>query len=258
VELGRARVSLAPGNADLNGMVYGELERPVVLPPHSTVAIESYQAPAPDGYYPDARVGRNSKATFFDHCEGPLDLVADESDELALDLTDSRTRAELHGVRQNPGVGVVFEGHGYVAFENTGDLDSPGPMTIEAKIFPDRLDGIRTILAHGYTLAPKAEVSLRIRDGRYEAGSWNGASAELVSAPVPPADLHAWVELKVVFDGKNWQLFRNGKLLASKSARLGVLSIPAEWAVGGCSRGICAGGEERAFVGAIASVGITR
>src|SRR6185312_14088682 len=88
------------------------------------------------------------------------------------DLSGHGSDAALHlGARVS--LGLALQGNGYAAIENNGFLDSSREIFLEAEIQPHKIDGIRDIVAHGYTQAPSAEVFLRIHDGNYEAGSWN-------------------------------------------------------------------------------------
>ncbi|MBI3543076.1 MAG: hypothetical protein HY075_07370, partial [Deltaproteobacteria bacterium] len=123
-----------------------------------------------------------------------------------------------------------------------------------------RLDGYRNIVAHGYTSLPQREVFLRIRDGRYEVGTWRetAAMSRVLSVPVPSEDVGQWVELSGAYDGARWVLYRNGKELAAVPDDEGPVSVAADWAIGGCARGLCAGGGTRTFSGEIARVSIAR
>lgn len=142
-----------------------------------------------------------------------------------------------------------FDGRGtYVELGNPRALDFTGTVTLEAWIRPRTLDGLRDIIAHGYTFDPNAELYLRIFNGNYQVGSWGGQDSA-ASAPAPAADVGQWVHLAGVYDGARWLLYRNGELLTSSPGAQGAISVPAPWAIG--ARG---GGTERFFLGDIREV----
>ena len=121
---------------------------------------------------------------------------------------------------------------------------------MEAWIKPEATDGLRNIVAHGYTRSPDAEVFLRIRDGYYEVGSWDG-TRHSAWYPVPAEDLNNWVHLRGTYDGAMWRLFRNGVVVSSTQDAIGAVSVSGDWAVG--AKG---GGGERFFEGSIDEVTI--
>ena len=79
-------------------------------------------------------------------------------------------------------------------------LADTGQITLEAWVGAQAHDGIRDIVARGYVFAPDGEVFLRINDGRYEVGSWDGQD-HLASCPIPADDLGGWVHLAGTYDG---------------------------------------------------------
>ncbi len=145
----------------------------------------------------------------------------------------------------------TFDGRAtYVELGNPRALDFTGPITLEAWVRPRTAEGLANILAHGYTLNPNAEVFLRVVNGSYQVGAWNGQESS-VMAPVPAEDLGQWVHLAGVYDGRQWTLYRNAEPLASGPRPFGAVSVPASWAIG--ARG---GGSERFFLGDIRDVRI--
>lgn len=151
----------------------------------------------------------------------------------------------------DPHVSLRFNGAGsYVDIGNPRTLDFSGLITIEAWIRPEALDGFRNIVARGYTLSPPGELLLRINNGSYQFGAWNGTDFS-TSVPVPPSDVGTWVHLAGVYDGSQWRLYRNGEQVASTPSNTGVFHIEAPWAIG--ARG---GGTERFFLGDIRDVSI--
>ncbi|NUO82234.1 hypothetical protein HUU05_19350, partial [candidate division KSB1 bacterium] len=135
----------------------------------------------------------------------------------------------------------------HIQIPNQPHLNFTGVITIEAWIKPEAFDGIRNLVAHGFT---STEVFLRIIDGNYEIGSWNGSDHK-VTMSIPAEDKTGanWTHLAGVYDGSAWKLYRNGKLEASHNEATGALRVEADWAIG--ARG---GVKERLFKGAIDEV----
>ncbi|HET9221380.1 MAG TPA: LamG domain-containing protein, partial [Roseiflexaceae bacterium] len=138
----------------------------------------------------------------------------------------------------------------YMNLGNPAALNLSGQVTIAAWVKPQATKGIRNIVAHGYSTAPRGKVFLRINEGRYQVGSWNGVD-HLASALIPNADLNQWVHLAGVYDGTTWRLYRNGVQIASKADSTGAVPVNLGWAIG--SRG---GSPERLFTGLIDEVAI--
>ncbi len=136
----------------------------------------------------------------------------------------------------------------WVSLGNPPALNVTGTITLEAWVRPTATDGFRDILARGYVLSPAAEVVLRVYNGSYQGGSWNG-NDHIASAPIPTGDLNTWVHLAVVYDGAAWRLYRNGLLLTSTPDPVGAVPVTAGWAVGAA-----ADGTERWFAGDIDEV----
>jgi Concanavalin A-like lectin/glucanases superfamily/Ricin-type beta-trefoil lectin domain-like len=152
----------------------------------------------------------------------------------------------------NPGhQTIMFDGKDdYVSLGNSEALNFSGAITISAWIRPFSKEGIQNIVAHGYTVAPDAEVSLRIADGYYLVGSWDGQDYG-VEVPMQSGDVYNWVYLTGVYDGTNWILYRNGKLLKSAPASKGAIPMAANWAIGATGQG-----NERFFRGEISEISI--
>jgi hypothetical protein len=150
-------------------------------------------------------------------------------------------------------VRLGFDGStAYVDLGNPRTLAFSGDVTVEAWILPRATDGLRNIVAHGYTFTPHGEFSFRIFNGQYQVGSWDG-NGYGAGAPVPPEDVGQWVHLAGVYDGAQWHLYRNGELLNSAPAIRGIFPVNASWAIG--ARG---GGVERFFKGEIREVRLWR
>jgi hypothetical protein len=106
-----------------------------------------------------------------------------------------------------------------------------GEITIAAWVKPEMTTGIQNIVAHGYAIAPKGEVFMRITNGYYETGSWDGTD-HFLTYPVPTEDIGQWVYLVSVYDGSAWRLYRNGLEVSSRSDDTGSVSVHGRWAIG--------------------------
>jgi hypothetical protein len=133
------------------------------------------------------------------------------------------------------------------------DLNFSGQITLEAWIKPGSTAGLQDIISHGYQTSPNlAEVFLRINNGTYQVGSWNGNNS-FASAAMPATDVGQWVHLAGVYNGTQWLLYRNGVLITgSTPSTQGALTVDStNWAIG--ARGT---GTERFFQGSIDNVSI--
>jgi hypothetical protein len=152
----------------------------------------------------------------------------------------------------------------YVNLGNPSDLNFSGDITLEAWIKPGSTSGLQDIIAHGYQFLPSyAEDYFRIANGDYEVGSWDGNDA-VAEAPIPAGDVGQWVHLAGVYNGSDWQLYRDGVLVATSGpTQQGALKLTAgtgtvpqgygsnNWAIGAAGNGT-----ERFFQGQIADVSI--
>lgn len=160
-----------------------------------------------------------------------------------------------------PTAGVAGVEGTAVSFDGSNDMISlgapkpiqtiQGEITIAAWIKPDAVDGLRNIVARGYSLEPAGEVFLRINNGSYEIGSWDGTTTSSSSYAIPAGDVGSWVHLAGVYDGAAWKLYRNGVLVNSSSSATGAQCFAAGWAIGARATGT-----ERFFDGVIDNVAI--
>ena len=138
----------------------------------------------------------------------------------------------------------------FVDLGNPAALQITGQITIAAWVKATASNGIRNILNKGHAFGPSGEITLRIVDGQYQGGSWNGANHIAVSAAGQAStDIGQWVHLAIVYDGTTWRLYRNGTQVGSTVDATGAVAVGANWAIG--ARG---GGSERFFAGTIDEV----
>ncbi|NJL34750.1 MAG: hypothetical protein HC893_13985, partial [Chloroflexaceae bacterium] len=148
--------------------------------------------------------------------------------------------------------GLRFDGNDYLLIPNDPALNIQGTMTLAAWVRPQATDSIRNIIARGYMLTPNGEVFLRIANGQYQIGSWNGTDHFASSAAgVATADIGQWVHLVGTYDGTTWRLYRNGVAIATQAALTGAVPVNSPWAIGARFTG-----SERHFVGGIDEAGI--
>ena len=149
------------------------------------------------------------------------------------------------------GEGLQFDGvNDSVIIGNPAELAITGDISISAWIRPEATDGLRNIVAHGHALSPNGEVVLRINNGQYQVGSWNGTNY-FASSAVPAQDIGEWVHLTGIYDGTHWRLYRNGVEVAATESAVGAVTVNEDWAIG--ARGT---GSERYFKGAIDEIRI--
>jgi hypothetical protein len=167
-------------------------------------------------------------------------------------LSDGAPAAPYSGF-DSGNTAYLFDGlAGYVNLGNPDGLNFEGNITMMAWIKPQATDGLRDIVAHGYTSSPDAEVGMRINSGKYELWSWdNTASTGNALFTMPAGDLGRWTFLAGTYDGKQWNLFWNGLLVATNVAPLGALTVFENWAIGAAGSGT-----ERFFRGGIDEVAI--
>ena len=151
----------------------------------------------------------------------------------------------------NYDVSLDFNGTGaFVSIGNPDDLQFSGQITLQAWVKPAASDGLRNIIAHGYTLTPDGEVYLRIANGQYEVGSWNGTD-HVAMFPMPVSDVGRWVHLGGVYDGARWTLYRNGQAVANSEDATGAITVTAPWAIGANGSG-----SERFFSGRLRNIAL--
>ena len=165
------------------------------------------------------------------------------------------TTVDFNGATTHAGVlantAARFDGTSGFTVSQDDDLNVTGTITVQAWVrSTGPSTGYHNIVAHGFVLEPAGEVYLRILNGNYQVGSWNGTD-HVVSVPVPAADNGTWVHLTGVYDGTSWNLYRNGLLLGSSIDPTGAVEVAAGWAVG-----TTADGDDRFFTGDIDDIRI--
>ena len=115
-------------------------------------------------------------------------------------------------------------------------------LTVEAWIMIQNLDlPAQTIVGHGQQAAdnsPGPAVFLKIFNGGFEFGSWNGVSATGAGPydrlAVRNEDFGVWVHLAGVYDAADgtYTLYRNGTALASKKGEFAPMVLAADWYIG--------------------------
>ena len=169
--------------------------------------------------------------------------------------------------RPNEAQLLEFDGQStHVEFGNPPHLQggTSSSLTIEAWIKADNRGGRwQHIVSHGQeeNKQKKGEVFLRIDDGRFQFGTWNGLEHAVGNEQtvVRNEDLKTWVHLAGVYDHstKTYSLYRNGTLLASAKKDVAPVAIDNPWYVGAMLRDE-SHQMERHFKGNIAEVRIWR
>jgi len=132
---------------------------------------------------------------------------------------------------------------------NSASLNFEGEIAVSVWVKIDATGGLKTILGHGHDY--HNELYLRLLDDSYQFGSWDGVTGNhLVSATIPAEDIGTWVHLTGTYDGTNWNLYRNGELLASQTDTEGCATVNANWHIGSSN------GNDRFFDGEIRDVSI--
>jgi hypothetical protein len=157
--------------------------------------------------------------------------------------------ADDHSVHYNGAGGSLVLNTGVPPYDpgaNTGQ-----PLTLAAWIMPFTFGGgmAQDIIAQGYDESTGIENYLRVadtydwEDGNgspdvvyYDVGTYNGnSSGYYVSAiaPAPAGDIGHWVFLVGTYDGAQWNLYRNGALVATMPDEgVGPSDLSIPWSVG--------------------------
>lgn len=136
------------------------------------------------------------------------------------------TRTEEGALRFRGGQAVVNLGQ-----PATLELGDEAPCAISAWIRPEKVDGLRNIVARGFLASPKRELYLRFSAGKVQFGWWCDWGEACASAAYSPA-VGTWAHVMGVFDGAAYVLYVNGVEVARKASTLRPVSFNADWAIG--------------------------
>ena len=154
----------------------------------------------------------------------------------------------------------------FASFNNPAGLNITGQITLEAWVKPNALNAATNrIISHGpqtissylaasgsgdyvNAITNTTEVFLRIDNSgaNYSVGTTEYSDAtgtntvNVATYPAPAADLTGanWVHLVGTYDGAQWNLYRNGILVAEQPSPTGAVAVPdGNWAVGSTGMG---------------------
>ena len=132
---------------------------------------------------------------------------------------------------------IHFDGvDDYVSIGDPQSLRITGEITLAAWVNMESSAGVQSIITKGYSVAPRGMVFLRIVNGFYQVGSWDGR-VYAASAAVSVADVGNWVHVAGTYDGSAWNLYLNGELVSSARADTGAVPVASDWAIGSLGTG---------------------
>jgi len=195
--------------------------------------------------YPTLTQGLRGYWSFLEPANSPF--VPDTWPGQTADLSGNGHAGTLNGnparIQGRMGSALQFDGQDdFVDLGDPAGLEIQDQITLSAWIKIDNMahtTGFRNIIAHGYTRRPPGEVFLRMHDGYYEVGTWNGED-HLARAAIDDNDIGRWVHLTGTYDGQQWRLYRDGvEFTGTDVEHLGTqiapVSVASDWAIG--SRG---------------------
>jgi len=110
------------------------------------------------------------------------------------------------------------------------------PRPLYSRSWPHERRNMRSVWPNG-----------TVREFRWQ-GRQTGTHA--VSVNIPAEDIGEWVHLVGTYDGVNWNLYKNGELLASRADTVGCVPLTTNWYIGSSN------GNARFFDGEIRDVSI--
>ncbi len=147
---------------------------------------------------------------------------------------------------------LTFSGTGQaITIASAAPLAITGQITMAAWVRTTSNSGTRNIIARGNTNTASGHVYLRMTNGEWEVGSYNGTAHQATFSMY--TDINAWVHLCGVYDGTAWKFYRNGRLMATTVDATGAVNVTTNpgWAIGGS-----ANGTGNLFVGSLDEVNI--
>lgn len=120
-------------------------------------------------------------------------------------------------------------------------------VTLAAWVNTTTTNGKRDILSHGFVTNTNGQVFLRVKDGHYQVGAFNGADT-VASFAIPAGDAGQWVHLAGTYDGSMWRLYRNGVAVGSMPSSASLPAIDDKWAIGATSGGAFSGSIDEAQI----------
>ena len=192
-----------------------------------------------------------------------LDLTIDNSGT-ATDLSGNGNNSAYYNIYPSAGPSAYlpnaafFTGSYLQSFvdlgsgTNTAILNFWGPITMEAWVqATNTTEGPANIIAKGYDSTMNYdELTLRANGGNYYGGTYNstngGASAS------GGQQTTNWTYLVATYDGTNWNLYANTKLVGHGADSVGAINFPDAWAIGTGS----ADGASRYFAGNLCHVAL--
>jgi concanavalin A-like lectin/glucanase superfamily protein len=94
----------------------------------------------------------------------------------------------------------------------------PSQITIEAWLYLITTGAVRQMVTLISEESLDSQLFFRVDNGQYSFGAQLGNIVRQVKSPVLPSDLKNWVHLAGTYDGRNWNLYRNGILVNSNAA----------------------------------------
>lgn len=133
---------------------------------------------------------------------------------------------------------IAFSGTGQaITIADAAPLQITGQITLAAWVRTTSNSGVRNIISRGNTNTASGNVFLRMNNGDFEVGSYNGTNH--LAATSIYTDINAWVHLCGVYDGTAWKLYRNGALVSTTVDAVGAVSVATNpgWGIGSSANG---------------------
>ena len=124
----------------------------------------------------------------------------------------------------------------WIEIGNPRLLNVGGPISVAAWIRATKIDGRRSIIAHGYRFGPSYDFALRLDAGSYVITTWDSVNHDAV-ATIPSGDVGTWVHVCGVFDGDSYLIYRNGALAAATpDTTMPQSNVDTMWVIGGSAQ----------------------